>query len=77
MDFSEDVLGLYTDVAMGFMTPDKKYKLYIGQITKMTTSKASGGKELFEKSVPFEDTPDDLAMRCTCTARARRCTMAA
>ena len=65
-DFSEDVLGLYADVAMGFENPQtNEFTVYIGQVNKLITGKASGGKDLFEKTVPFLDMPDDIAMRCT------------
>ena len=72
VDFSNDVLGMHADVAMGFSVKlkvgnktEEKYKLYIGQIDKMVIDKPGGGKELYEKHVPFDDVPDNLGMRCT------------
>ena len=73
IDFSGDVLGMYTDVAMGFekTIPGKKgspatkeYQLYIGQVDKMLTT-TGGTRTLHEESVSFNDVPDNLRMRCT------------
>ena len=71
--WGEDVLGLHADVAMGFENAQtKKFTVCIGQVNKLITDKASGGKDLFEKTVPFGDMPDDIAMRCTWSRRATR-----
>ena len=42
------------------------FRMYVGQVDKMVAEKAGGGtKVLFESSVPFDEVPDDLLIRCT------------
>ena len=78
VDFSNDVLGMHADVAMGFSVKlkvgtktEEKYKLYIGQIDKMVIDKPDGGKKLYEQHVPFDEVPDNLGMRCTWYAEGK------
>ena len=43
-----------------------EFKTHVGQVDKMVAEKAGGGgKVLFESSVPFDEVPDDVLIRCT------------